>query len=204
MTRFGRTLFAVPALMLLQAQLGAPALGASPHQSAAATSPRKLALTAADINAAFGGGFTRLGATGLSAMGPGMANLAIVKGTGYVTGYEMMFQRQHPAPLMVNTGVNLLRSKAFARAAIARVIRVYGTPSGRREGVDVTRTASVGDSAILFSFSTTESGRTFRERGYLFSRGPYDGEVLAIGTAVPAQSTILSLARVLDTRIQRG
>lgn len=204
MTRSHRFLVLVFTLALLQLHVAMPAHATAAHHTASTAPPRTLTLTAAEINATFGSGFTKLTATGLSAMGSGMASLAIVKKAGYVTGYAMAFQRQHPSPLMVNTGVNLMRSKAFAQAAILRVFRTYDTPSGRKEGIHVTRTSVVGDSAVLFSFAAHESGRTFREFGYLFSRGPYDGEVLTIGISVPDASKILSLTKVLDSRIAHG
>jgi hypothetical protein len=202
--RFRRSLLAAPAVLLLQAQIAAPVLGAAPHRATAATAPSKLSLTVAEVNATFGSGFHAMG-KGVQNMGSSaLPGLQIAKNAGLVSMYENMFFRAGAAPAYLIAGVNLFRNATFAQSGIQRVLTIYSSSSNRAAGVRVATAGGIGDSAATMTFTDASGSHTLHGYGILFSRGAYDGSVIVYAEGPVDRSKVQALATLLDRHLRKG
>ena len=195
MTHFRSSLVAVPAFLLLQGLLVAPALGASPYRSAPATSPRALALASTDVTAAFGRGFTRQ-VSPLSATNP-LTSLMNTR-VGRTSQYIVQYVRTHPGPTVVQSEVDLYKSAGLATVAIRRTFALDGKARFHAQHVP-----DLGQAAAVFSYDLGgQTGAHLRELGVLFSRGVYGAGVILVTAGSLDRGKLVSLARTLDSRIK--
>lgn len=190
----------LPAIGSVGIMFAAPAGAAAP-----AASPQALCLTAGEVNGTLGGTFRAIPGTSLGNMGPGIYNLQIAKKAGLVTSYGVTYTRQHPGETMVLNGVNLFRTTAFARSSIGRVLKAYGTASSHSSGVGATPSHDLGESAAYVTFQESIGhGAVLHGLGIIFSQGRYAADVMIYSTSTVDRGKVLSLARSVDSRIQKA
>ncbi len=199
MTRFHHPLFTAAALLLLQFGFVGGTLAATSRHIVEATSPKTLSLSIADVTGMYGGGFIIQSGVGLGAE-TGGASLNLE--AGRLNGYATTFLREHPAPLMINSGVDVFKSKSFADAAVQRNFKVFSMSTNHKLGVRVATIHGVGDTAFTLSYKLgTQNGQAFQESVVLFARGSYAADIEVIGAGNLDQGKVLSVATKIDHRI---
>jgi hypothetical protein len=176
-----------------------PGREAATDHAAQGTSLRTLALSLQDVTAAFGSGFRQQPG---SSLGNDVLNSRINAKVGRISGYGTMYMRQHPGPIMVDSGVNLFRNQGFAAASVRRVYTVFSSPQNRKDGVRVARLQGLGDAALILTYDLgTQKGVHFRELCVMFSQGTYAADVILVAGGAIDHAKLLSLAHTMDRRI---
>jgi hypothetical protein len=175
---------------------------AATYHSVERTSLSKVALSLQDVTGAFGSGFVKQPGVGL---GNDVFGKKLTMKVGRVSGYETGYIRQHPGPIMLNSGVDLFRNKSFAVAAVQRVYTVYSNPQNQKSGVRVARLHGLGDAAFILTYDLgVQKGAHFRELTVMFSRGAYAADIVLVAGGSIDRGKLLSLANTMDTRIKHA
>jgi hypothetical protein len=154
------------------------------------------------VRAAYGAGFKVVFSKAISnqqailsfgTIGTGLA----VTLSGRVTGYDLAYQRGFRGLYNVVSTVNVYKSTSDAQRALTNALRNPKSPPGLT--LRVAATSGVGSKALL----ETKHVASFYALLIGFQRGRYTAAIeVGSNGSKPAMSTVLSLAKLVDGRIQ--
>jgi hypothetical protein len=199
--------FVVLPLLLMVAVVVVPSprvsVAAPARSGPSSTSLSSLLPSPSNVRAAYGAGFKMVLSTAISnqqailtfgAVGTGPTGVTL---SGRVTGYDLAYQRGYRGLYNVVSTVNVYKATGDAQRAVANALRNPKSLPGLKLGVAAT--SGVGSKALL----VTKHVASIYSLLVGFQRGRYTAavEVGSIGSK-PAMSTVLGLAKVIDSRIQ--